>query len=73
MIPLSRPLVARDGTELNTIADGAAFISKLPEAVANLIHWQLARQAIDKASQHGTGDLVRMATEAVANAIATDA
>lgn len=74
--PLARPLFWRRGlrTEvLQTISDAARFITRLPREYDGRLHWRLAGATLEAADRHPEdADLLRTATLAMENALATE-
>jgi hypothetical protein len=60
---LSRPIVMRDGTKLETLGDAGAFIPALPEGFNERNSWQRATALLMEAALH-EGD-INAATGAV--------
>jgi hypothetical protein len=60
---LSRPIVMRDGTRLETLAEAGQFILALPEAFQQRNSWQYASKLLMQAAER-KGD-IEAATEAV--------
>ena len=73
---LERPLSVRFGllaTDIQTIGDAAMFITKLPKQYDGRLHWSLAGSTLEAADRHpGNTDLLRTATLAMENALATE-
>jgi hypothetical protein len=63
---LSRPIVMRDGTKLETLAEAGQFILALPEAFQHRNSWTKAAELLMEAAMH-EGD-VGAATEAIERA-----
>jgi hypothetical protein len=63
---LSRPIVRRDGTKLETLAEAGAFILALPEGFKERNSWQHATGLLMEAALH-EGD-IGAATEAIERA-----
>ena len=60
---LSRPIIMRDGTKLETLAEAGAFILALPEGFKERNSWQSATKLLMEAALH-EGD-IGAATEAI--------
>jgi poly(3-hydroxybutyrate) depolymerase len=63
---LSRPIVMRDGTKLETLAEAGAFILALPEGYKEHNSWRRATELLMEAALH-EGD-IKTATEAIERA-----
>lgn len=59
---LARPIVMRDGTKLETLAEAGAFIIALPEAFQHRNSWQTASELLIAAADHNGS--IEAATEA---------
>jgi hypothetical protein len=74
--PLARPIIVRSGVlaaDIRTIADAAAFIIRLPKEYDGRLHWGLAGATLEAADRHPLdADLLRTATAAMENALATE-
>src|SRR5260221_13494278 len=73
---LEQPLVVRSGVlaaDIRTISDAAKFVRSLPADYAGRLHWQLAGAILQAADRNpGNADLLRTATLALKNALATE-
>jgi hypothetical protein len=73
---LARPLSVRWGQvtkDLRTISDAARFITRLPKEYDGRLHWRLAGATLEAADRHPEdADLLRTATLAMENALATE-
>lgn len=63
---LARPIVMRDGTKLETLAEAGQFILALPEAFQQRNSWQYASKLLMAAAER-KGD-IEAATEAIERA-----
>jgi hypothetical protein len=63
---LSRPIVMRDGTKLETLAEAGAFILALPEAFQHRNSWQKASELLIAAADRDGS--IEAATEAATEA-----
>jgi hypothetical protein len=78
MTPLSRRLRIRsrqrlDTEDIGTISDAAMYIMRLPQEEFHQLQWKLALASLEAASAAPTDDdLLRHATESMANALKTD-
>ena len=63
---LSRPILMRDGTKLETLAEAGAFILALPEAFQHRNSWQKASELLIAAADRDGS--IEAATEAVERA-----
>jgi hypothetical protein len=73
---LEQLLMVRSGllaADIRTISDAAKFIRSLPTDYAGRLHWQLAEAVLEAADRNpGNADLLRTATLALKNALATE-
>jgi hypothetical protein len=78
MTPLSRSLRIRsrqrlDTEDIGTLSDAAMYIMRLPQEEYHQLHWKLALSSLEAASAARTDDdLLRYATDSMANALKTD-
>jgi hypothetical protein len=63
---LTRPIIMRDGTELETLAEAGSFILALPEVFQHRNSWMKATELLKQAADHDGS--IEAATEAVERA-----
>jgi hypothetical protein len=73
---LEQTLMVRSGVlaaDIRSISDAAKFIRSLPTDYAGRLHWQLAGATLEAAHRNpGNADLLRTASLALKNALATE-
>jgi hypothetical protein len=76
LTPLEQPLAVRSGVlaaDIRTISDAAKFIRSLPKDYDGRLHWSLAGKMLEFADAYPKDkDLLRTATLAMKNALATE-
>ncbi len=72
-VSLSRSLFLKSNEVITTIGESALYITKLPREYDGRLHWMTAGSNLEAASKHHTADLIEVATDSMAIALATDA